>query len=145
VEVDDMQSLNYRAATHRAGDNAHMRVLAGKAGRDVTVTLALPPESPPREAQTIGGRNPMTGARVENISPAAATELQMDVMAHGVAVVSAAGGFAARYFQAGDIVRGVNGAQVNRVGDLVKALNGATHWDMVVERGGRKFQFSVNG
>jgi Do/DeqQ family serine protease len=145
VEVDDMQSLNYRAATHRAGDNARMHVLAGKAGRDVTVTLALPPESPPREAQTIGGHNPMTGAKVENISPAAAAELQMDVMAHGVAVVSATGGFAARYFQAGDIVRGVNGAQVNRVGDLMKALNGATHWDMVVERGGRKFQFSVNG
>jgi Do/DeqQ family serine protease len=145
VEVDDMQSLNYRAATHRAGDSARMHVIAGKAGRDVTVTLALPPETPPREAQTIAGRNPMTGAKVENLSPAAATELQMDVMAHGVAVMSAGGGYGARYFQAGDIVRSVNGAPVNRVGDLVKALNGANRWDLVVERSGRRFQFSVNG
>ena len=145
VQVDDIQSLNYRAATHRAGDSARMLVLAGKAGRDVTVTLALPPETPPREAQTIGGRSPMTGATVENLSPAAAAELQMDAMAHGVAVVSIGNGFATRYFQPGDIVRSVNGSPVNRVGDLVKALNGANSWILVVERGGRRFQFSVNG
>ena len=86
--VDDMQSLNDRTATHRAGDSVKMRVAAGKAVRDVTVTLALPPETPPREATTIAGRNPLTGARVVNLSPAIATELQSDVMAKGVAVLS---------------------------------------------------------
>jgi serine protease Do len=146
VAVDDIQSLNYRAATHRAGDTARMHVIDGKTARDVTVTLALPPETPPREAQTIGGRNPLTGARVENISPAAATELQVDVMAHGVAVVSATSGFAARYgFQPGDIIRSVNGATVNRVGDLVRMLNGANHWDLVIERGPRRLTLSVDG
>ena len=50
VAVDDMQSLNYRIATHEPGDGARMHVAAGKAARDVTVTLALPPENPPREA-----------------------------------------------------------------------------------------------
>ena len=146
VAVDDMQSLNYRAATHKPGDGARMHVTSGKAGRDVTVTLALPPETPPREAQTIGGRNPLTGAKVENISPAAATELQMDVMAHGVAIVTPGTAFAARYgFQPGDIVRSVNGAAVNRVGDLVRLLNGANHWDLVVERGGRRLNLSVDG
>ena len=67
--VDDMQSLNYRTATHRPGESVKMHIGAGRVARDVTVTLTLPPESPPREAQTIGGRNPLTGAKVENVSP----------------------------------------------------------------------------
>ena len=145
--VDDMQSLNYRTATHRAGDAVKMHVASGKAGRDVTVTLALPPENPPRELTTIAGRNPLTGARVENISPAAATELQMDVMAHGVAIVSVnSNGIAANYgFQPGDIVRNINGTNINRVGELVRVLNATNQWDMVIERGGRKLTLSVQG
>jgi serine protease Do len=145
--VDDMQSLNYRTATHRPGDNVKMHIASGKQGRDVTVTLALPPESPPREATTIAGRNPLTGAKVENVSPATAIELQMDVMAKGVAIVSpGVNGFAARYgFQPGDIIRSINGTTIGRVGELVRALNGANHWDMVIERGGRKLTLQVDG
>ena len=147
VLVDDMQSLNYRTATHRPGDSVKMHVEAGKVGRDVTVTLALPPESPPREITTIGGRNPLTGARVLNVSPAAATELQMDVMAKGVAILSVnPNGIAANYgFQPGDIVRNINGNNISRVGDLVRVLNAANQWDMVIERGGRKLTLSVQG
>ncbi|MFO1249079.1 MAG: Do family serine endopeptidase [Alphaproteobacteria bacterium] len=145
VAVDDMQSLNYRTATHRPGDSVRMHVASGKTSRDVTVTVALPPENPPREVQTITGRNPLMGARVENISPATATELQMDVMAKGVAIVSVnPSGIAANYgFQQGDIVRSINGIAINRVGELVRALDGARRWDMVVERGGRRLSLSV--
>jgi len=145
--VDDMQSLNYRTATHRPGENVRMHVAAGKSGRDVTVTLVLPPETPPREAQTIAGRNPLTGAKVENISPATATELQIDVMSKGVAIVSVnSSGIAANYgFQPGDIVRNINGSAVNRVGELVRLLNAGNHWDMVIERDGRKLTLSVDG
>ena len=145
--VDDMQSLNYRTATHRPGENVRMHIASGRAGRDVTVTLALPPENPPREAQTIGGRNPLTGARVENISPATATELQMDVMSKGVAIVAVnSSGIAANYgFQPGDIVRDINGTPIERVGQLVHVLNAGNHWDMVVDRNGRRLTLSVDG
>jgi S1-C subfamily serine protease len=147
VAVDDIQSLNYRTATHKPGDTVRMHVAAGKTARDVTVTVALPPENPPRDLQTIGGRNPLTGAKVENISPATATELQMDVMAKGVAIVSVSPtGIAANYgFQPGDIVRSVNGITINRVGELVRLLNATNRWDLVVERGGRKLALSVEG
>lgn len=147
VAVDDMQSLNYRTATHRPGDAVKMRVASGKAVREVTVMLALPPENPPREATTIAGRNPLTGARVVNLSPAVATELQSDVMAKGVAVLSVGNtGFAARYgFQPGDIIRSINGTAINRVGELVRVLNGTNSWDMVIERGGRRLALSVDG
>ena len=145
--VDDMQSLNYRTATHRPGDSVRMHVASGKSGRDVTVTLALPPENPPKEIVTISGRNPLLGARVENLSPAAATELQMDVMAHGVAIIAVApGGLAANYgFQPGDIIRSINGASINRTGELVRALNGVNQWNMIIERGGRRLTLSVEG
>src|SRR5581483_12465828 len=94
--VDDMQGLNYRIATHKPGDNVRLHVHAGGGNRDVTVRLALPPENPPRDVTTVGGRNPLTGAKVENLSPAVNTELQLDLMAHGVVVMSPGDSIAAQ-------------------------------------------------
>jgi serine protease Do len=148
VEVDDMQSLNYRIATHRPGEIAKMHVVSNRQSRDVAVTLALPPENVPRQIVTIGGRNPLTGAKVENLSPAVATDLQMDLMAKGVVVVSAnpdapSGSYG---FQPGDIVRAVNGQQIRSVGDLQRALGAANgHWDLIVERDGQRMSLSVDG
>jgi len=145
--VNDMQSLNYRIATHKAGDVVKMHVHLGRRAADVSVTLALPPENPPRELQTIAGRNPLTGARVQNLSPAVATELQLPLLAKGVVIVSVAagtpsGGYG---FQPGDIVRGVNGVPIGRVGDLQRALASTRHWELVVERGGQRLTLSVDG
>jgi len=147
ARVDDMQSLNYRIATHKAGDKVKLRVEAGKAVRDVVAALALPPENPPREATVIAGRNPLTGAKVENLSPAAALDLQMDLLAKGVAIVSVnPNSYSGNYgFRPGDIVRNVNGVSINRVSDLNRAVNGVNHWDLVIERGNRKLTLSVDG
>ena len=143
--VDDMQSLNYRIATHRPGEAVKVHVESGKAVRDVSVTLALPPENPPREALTISGRNPLSGAKVENLSPAAALDLQMDLLAKGVAVVSVDENSLAQGqgFQPGDIVRNVNGANISRVADLTRALNAVHRWELVIERGGRRVSLAV--
>jgi serine protease Do len=145
--VNDMQSLNYRIATHKPGDVVKVHAHLGRQASDITLTLALPPENPPRELQTIGGRNPLTGARVENLSPAVATELQMPLLAKGVAIVSVTAGTpSSGYgFQSGDIVRGVNGVAVNRVSDLQRALAGASHWDLVIDRSGQRLTLSVDG
>ncbi len=147
ADVDDMQSLNYRIATHKPGDSVKVRVESGKNARDVAVTLALPPENPPRETAVIGGRNPLAGAKVENLSPAAALDLQTDLLAKGVAIVSVnPQSYSGNYgFQPGDIVRSVNGVGINRVGELNRALNSANHWDLVIERGGRRLTLSVDG
>jgi serine protease Do len=71
----------------------------------------------------------------------------MDVMAKGVAIIAVnPNGIAANYgFQPGDIVRSINGVNINRVGELVRALNNTNQWDMVIERGGRKLTLSVQG
>jgi Do/DeqQ family serine protease len=145
--VNDMQSLNYRIATHKPGDVVKMHVHLGKQASDVSVTLALPPENPPRDVQTIGGRNPLTGARIENLSPAVATELQLPLMARGVVLVSVAagtpsGGYG---FQPGDVVREVNGAEIRSTSELQRALSGTNHWDLVIDRGGQRLTLSVDG
>ncbi len=145
--VNDMQSLNYRIATHKPGDVVKMHVHLGKKASDISVALALPPENPPRQMIAIGGRNPLTGARVENLSPATAVELQLPLMAKGVVIVSVSagtpsGGYG---FQPGDIVRDVNGQPISGTDELQRALSGTNHWDLVVDRGGQRLTLSVDG
>ncbi|MBV8978771.1 MAG: Do family serine endopeptidase [Alphaproteobacteria bacterium] len=146
VPVDDMQALNYRIATHRPGDVSTMKVSANGQVRDIAVKLSLPPETP-RMVTTIGGRNPLTGARVENLSPAAALDLQLEPTASGVAVVNPGLSIAANQgFQAGDIVRSINGQPVHNVAELQRALVQANgHWDMIIERGSQRLTLNVDG
>jgi len=146
--VDDIQALNYRVATHAPGARVRLSVASGgKSAREVMVTVALPPENPPREAQVIAGRNPLAGARVENLSPAAALDLGLDLFAKGVAVAEVADGSlaAAQGFRQGDIIRTVNGVAVERSGELVRLLNAATRWQIVLERGGRRITAAFAG
>ena len=146
-EVDDMQALSYRVATHKPGDRIRVHVAAGKSARDVTVTVALPPETPPRETQAVGGRNPLGGAKIANLSPAAALDLGLDLFSKGVAIVSVddSSYAAAQGFQTGDIIRSVNGAEITKVGDLTRTLNAASRWNVVLERGGRRATLSFAG
>ncbi|HEY7977058.1 MAG TPA: DegQ family serine endoprotease [Rhizomicrobium sp.] len=147
-DVDDMQSLNYRITTHKPGDAPSFKVFSSGKERDVSVTLTAPPETMPRASATIGGRNPLTGAKVENLSPAVAVDLNMDESATGVVIVSVTPGTpAAGYgFQPGDIVRGLNGKEIHTVAELTAALTASQgHWTLVVDRGGSRMSLSVNG
>ena len=73
--------------------------------------------------------------------------MQLDLLAKGVAVVSVDDNSLAQGqgFQPGDIVRSVNGSSIAKVGDLARTLNAVNHWDMVIERGGRRMSLSVDG
>jgi serine protease Do len=145
--VGDMQSLNYRIATHKPGDVVKMHVHLGKQAAEVWATLGLPPETPPRDVQTVGGRNPLTGAKVENLSPAVATELQLPLTAKGVVVLSVTAGTpSGSYgFQPGDIVLGINGEAITSVNDLQRTLSAAQSWQMIVNRGGQRLALNVQG
>jgi Do/DeqQ family serine protease len=146
TEIGDMQGLNYRVATHKAGDIVKAKVFSDGRWREATVKLALPPESPRRDTTTIGGRNPLSGARVENLSPAVALDLQMNLFAKGVVIRSAGGSFAAQYgFQPGDIVRSINGRAVNDVGSLKGLLGNTRHWDLIIDRAGHRMSLRVDG
>ncbi len=146
ASVDDMQGLNYRVATHKTGDTVKLTVYSGGKSRDVDVTLSLPPETPARDVTMISGRNPVAGAKVENLSPAVASDLQMDLMSKGVVVTDVAdGSFAANYgFQPGDIIKSLNGQSIGSVADLKSGLARAGgQWAIVVDRNGRRLTLNV--
>jgi len=147
VAVSDMQSLNYRVATHKPGEVAHAQISSHGRASDVAVKLALPPGGS-RDGAVIGGRNPLTGARVESLSPASAVDLQLDLMAKGIVIRAVSGNSpAAGYgFQPGDIVRSLNGQAITSTGQLQHALDaGGGHWDLVIDRGGQRMNLSVDG
>ena len=78
--VGDSNAMRYRVATKQPGDTVSVRYNRDGAARTVSLRVALPPDDA-RDESTIAGRNPMQGARVANITPALADELQMDLMA----------------------------------------------------------------
>jgi serine protease Do len=146
VAVDDMQSLNYRIATHKPGDSPSFKVSSNGQVRDVSVTLSAPPAAAP--AAVIGGRSPLTGAKVQNLTPSIAQQLDLDPDSQGVVVVSTTPGTPSdRYgFAPGDIVVGVNNTLIRSTSDLQSALAAANgQWNLVVNRGGQRLTLSVRG
>ena len=143
--VDDPQALRYRVATLKPGDSTTIKFIHGGAQSEATVKVTTPPESTPRETTTIGGQNPMQGAKVANLSPALADELQLDALAKGVVVITVAPGTpAARFgFRQGDIVRQINGQKIGSVSGLKSALVSQQGWAMAIQRGGQVLTLTV--
>ncbi len=142
--IGDSNALRYRIVTHRPGDNAAIRYLRSGATHDASVRIALPPDDGRGEG-VIDGPNPMQGARVANLTPALADELQMDLMAKGVVVTAVtAGSQAARFgFQKGDIIRQINGETTLSVQRLRRSLDEADQWKITIQRGNRVMQLGV--
>jgi serine protease Do len=110
--------------------------------------LVAPPEDPPRNLTIIRGRNPFAGITVGNLSPALGEEIGMESGLSGVIVLRIAQrSTAARLgFRPNDIIRVVNGAEVNRVADLTQAAAEAKQrWLVEILRDGRPIQFEVSG
>ncbi|MBU6445599.1 MAG: PDZ domain-containing protein, partial [Alphaproteobacteria bacterium] len=73
--------------------------------------------------------------------------LQMNLMAKGVVVVSPGQSIAANQgFQAGDIVKSVNGEDIHTVRQLKQALEAGAQqggWNLEVNRGGQRLSLSI--
>jgi len=142
--IADTNGLRYRVVTRKPGDTAAIRYWRSGAIKDASVRIALPPDSG-REEGTIAGTNPMQGARVANITPALADEMQMDMMAKGVVVMGVAGASqAARFgFQQGDVIRQINGERIASVAQLKRAVTSSDEWAIAVQRGNQVLQLAV--
>jgi Do/DeqQ family serine protease len=141
--VTDDGVLNYRVATHKPGEEMVVGVRKGGVVKSFTVRLDAPPSTPARDERVLTGREPLAGATVINLSPAVAEEYGLDPMLTGVVIVKAGQTFAAQAgFQAGDIIRQVNGSSVRSTAALAEALRGGVGWRITVERGGRQITAS---
>ncbi len=146
VDIGGPQALNYRLATRGIGGAASLMVL--RRGQEIPVTIGLeaPPEDPPRNETMVDGRNPFSGATVANLSPALAVELRRGFDETGVVVMQIEAQSRANQLRLrrGDIIREVNGKDIQRVDDLVQALGAQVRdWALAVERDGRVIRVVV--
>ncbi len=136
-EVNDPQAVRYRIATSGLGKVAKLEGPRDGVWTSWNVTLESPPDGD-RKTLTITGRNPMTGAKVANLSPAYADELGIADMSGVVVLDIDRRSIARRYgFRPGDIIVKVNDSETGDVDALDAALKAGegTGWRVAVKRG----------
>ncbi|MFZ5782999.1 MAG: Do family serine endopeptidase [Pseudomonadota bacterium] len=121
--IDDEASLRFRLATLQVGGTVPVKVIRGGKEMVFTLTLAAPPEDPPRDHSVLEGRQPLSGAGVVNMSPAVADELGLVEWRGGVVVMDIKpGSYAGRFVRPGDMILAVNGQEVKNVAELKKRI-----------------------
>jgi Do/DeqQ family serine protease len=145
--VDDPNAFDYRFATRPLGGAAALDVLRNGHELRAKVALQTAP-STPRDEITIRARSPFSGARVANLSPALADELQIENADEGVVILDVDNGSYASNlgFQRGDVIEMVNGERIKRTSDLERITSAPTRaWRIKIRRGGQQITAVFNG
>ena len=145
--VDDTNAFDYRFATKPLGGTAKLGTW--RAGREMTAAVALQtaPETP-RDEIVIRSRSPFSGAKVANLSPALADELQLQNVDAGVVILDIeTGSYASNLgFQRGDVIQEVNGEPIAKTHDLDRVTKTpSASWRIGILRGGQKSSAVFNG
>jgi serine protease Do len=142
-EVNDPQTLRYRIATLSPGRQVTLTVKRG--GETLTLPLKLesPSYIPAPDYLDLRGDHPLSGAKIANLSPGLANELDLDMEMRGVVITAVVPGSpAARIgFKPGDVIDKANGRKAESTQGLVKQLKDATRqWVITVARGGQQLE-----
>ena len=120
-----------------------------RGGRELNVSIALQPApETARDEVTIRSRSPFSGAKIANLSPALADELQIENADGGVVIVDVdSGSYASNLgFQRGDVIEQVNGERIAKTSDLVRATATPNRaWQIKIRRGGQQITAVFNG
>ena len=147
VEVTDARSVFYRLTTKGVGQSAKLGIIRKGGPVDVTIALLAAPAGGKDDVKNLSGNHPLDGARVSNILPAIADELNLD-QTGGVVVLSVRNGSAAQglSFRPGDIIVANSGEKIANVDEVEAALNTRQRlWQIAVKRGARVLQLQVPG
>jgi S1-C subfamily serine protease len=137
--LENAQELNYLLGTSHIGDAKLIEFRRGQASRQVAIKLIAAPETVKRQETTITGRTPLAGLVVANLSAAVADELGLPTDAQGVVVTDVKEGPAQQFLAKGDILREVNGTQIDNVETLRRILlQPSRGFVLGFERGGQK-------
>ncbi len=148
--IEDPDSFGYRFALKGIGGETRLSTMReGKPGT-VTVKLAPPAETRPRDAMSVTVRSPLMGAVIENISPAVAEEMQIDLSDanEGVVISEVADGSTAQRFgfQRGDLILAINRNKIGVTKDVETALSERSRfWEITINRGGRVMTTVLGG
>lgn len=147
-DIKDASELRFRMATVPIGQSADIGVLRKGKPLSFKVEAMAPPDIPARQATSITGNNPLSGAVVANVNPAVAVELGLDAETGVVVTEVAPGSVASRLFRVGDLIAGINQSKTNSVADVkrIMAETGKTPqsaWSVTLVRGGRTQQIVI--
>jgi Do/DeqQ family serine protease len=138
--LESVDALGYRLATQSIGAKATFDVLSKGQQQTLDIVLERAPEGANPATVALRGRSPFSGAKVAELSPRLAQRLGMRTDLTGVAVVGIDGGSPAAGFgfQAGDIVREVNGVTIDNPKALEQvAAQNTRWWRFTIERDGQ--------
>jgi serine protease Do len=147
-EVIDPRELRFRIATLAVGDRAILKVIRQDRTLSLRLPVETPPEIPPRDITELGGRHPLSGLTVANLSPALAEEISFTPLQKGVIVLgvnrrSPAGQIGIR---PADILVSINGNQIGTVDGLERLLRqGSARWNIAVRRKGKILSVQIEG
>jgi Do/DeqQ family serine protease len=147
-EVVDPDAFGFRFATKPVGGTTRVDVLRQSRRETLTVRLEAAPESRPREAWRVDQRSPFQGAMVQNLSPAVAEEVRVDLEAQGVVITDIAAGTPAQQvgLRPGDILRQINGRDIGSTADLRAVIQqGGRLWRFSIERDGQTMSITLAG
>lgn len=120
-EVANGAQLRYSLATEGVGKALNVRLWRDRRDASVQVTLAAPPETPPRSLTRITARSIIAGVTVGNLSPAFAQELGAGLPEKGVVVAAVdAQSSAARFLRPGALIETLGGQPVKSVADVTR-------------------------
>ena len=144
--IDDPQAMRFYTVTKPLGSTVKLDIVSDGRQRQVILTVAAPPDLPPRRETTLQGRHPFNGATVANLNPALSDELGVDPLATGVIVLSAGNGSTRLGFRERDLIQSVNGQRIDDVRTLERLLaEPGRAWRIQVNRGGRRITINVTG
>ncbi|HAT36543.1 MAG TPA: serine protease [Rhodospirillaceae bacterium] len=144
--VEDEYALRFRLAARPIGESAGLTYLRRGNTNQANFKLIAPPEVPPRNATVIKGRNPFSGLKVVNLSPAVIEKHGIRTSGKGVLVVAVKRGSPAIRvgFKPGDIFLNINGTSIKRVEDFKRALKiGGQPWEVNIRRGKKTRRFRI--
>ncbi len=146
-EVSDPRAVYYRLTTRGIGNTARLDLLRSRQPLTLDLPLMAPPKPSRDDVRNLAGQHPFDGARVSNVLPGIADELNIDET-EGVAIVSLRQGSLAQRlgFQSGDIIVEVGRQAIGTVADLERVL--ATRqrtWVVGIRRDGQTLVLQVPG
>jgi Do/DeqQ family serine protease len=146
-EVSDAHSVHYRMTTRGLGKTAKLRVIRKREIVEIALPLVAAPKPGKDDVRNLSGNHPFDGARVSNILPSVADELNL-AETEGVAIVAVrSGGIAARLgFQPGDVILQVGETKITDVVALDEITREPQRvWRVSIKRGGRVMQLQLSG
>ena len=146
-DVADQRAFQYRLTTKGIGGMAVIGLVRNGRRLAVRVPLKPAPKIPAPDARVLEGPHPFEGARIANLSPALAEELDLEIM-RGVVVLQVARGSAARSIglRRGDIMLRINGVDIKSAGQMARVLKYPQRaWRFSIRRNGKVLSTIIGG